>query len=246
MSSQKSIETKTFGRNDANDVVIGKLDVSNFHAKISMDGEGCFFVEDLNSTNGTYVNGYRIRKAKIRLADELRLSENTYLDLRKLFGVPASPAYVKKNPLDFTREFSSLEEVWIQYKRDRKGIIRRHQLKTGVIRSVIVLTPLFVWEVIQALYIDQLEKADPVLYHHLQSKYLPFSAVASSVAVFVSGMLSPMEKLEELDDEFRSKYICPNPPCRNPLGTTHWRVYANQGKCFRCGAIYTQKQYNQQ
>ena len=49
----------TIGRGDECDIRLDGLLISNNHARISMTGGG-LAIEDLNSTNGTYVNGQRI------------------------------------------------------------------------------------------------------------------------------------------------------------------------------------------
>lgn len=47
------------GRQDGNDIVIKEENISRKHAKITFNN-GNFFIEDLNSSNGTYINGVRI------------------------------------------------------------------------------------------------------------------------------------------------------------------------------------------
>ena len=72
----------TLGRRPYNDIVIDNLAVSGEHAVLQMGPDGVF-IEDLNSTNGTYVNGKAIKrhvlqhnetieigKYKIRFLDE--------------------------------------------------------------------------------------------------------------------------------------------------------------------------------
>ena len=49
----------TIGRTPGNDIVIGAEYVSSRHARFSMMGQN-LFIEDLNSMNGTAVNGHRI------------------------------------------------------------------------------------------------------------------------------------------------------------------------------------------
>lgn len=51
----------TLGRRPYNDIVIDNLAVSGEHAVLQMVG-GDVFIEDLNSTNGTYINGKAIKK----------------------------------------------------------------------------------------------------------------------------------------------------------------------------------------
>ncbi|MCX7610999.1 MAG: FHA domain-containing protein [Ignavibacterium sp.] len=47
------------GRQDGNDIVIKENNISRQHAKITFIN-GDFYIEDLNSSNGTYINGIRI------------------------------------------------------------------------------------------------------------------------------------------------------------------------------------------
>src|SRR3954447_543366 len=51
----------TLGRRPYNDIVIDNLAVSGEHAVLQMVGSDVF-IEDLNSTNGTYINGKAVKK----------------------------------------------------------------------------------------------------------------------------------------------------------------------------------------
>jgi hypothetical protein len=50
----------TIGRNHDNTVVINDPNVSRHHCRIDDNGNGNYFIQDLNSCNGTFVNGQRI------------------------------------------------------------------------------------------------------------------------------------------------------------------------------------------
>lgn len=54
-------EKTTLGRRPYNDVVIDNLAVSGEHAALQLVGADVF-IEDLNSTNGTYINGKAVKK----------------------------------------------------------------------------------------------------------------------------------------------------------------------------------------
>ena len=56
------------GRTESNDIIVEGASVSNQHGRLYFE-EGQFWIEDLDSTNGTYVNGERITKKK-QLKDE--------------------------------------------------------------------------------------------------------------------------------------------------------------------------------
>ena len=53
------IDELTIGRNSKNDIVIRDKVVSKNHTHIFYE-DGLFFIEDLNSSNGTYLNGEQI------------------------------------------------------------------------------------------------------------------------------------------------------------------------------------------
>ena len=78
----KTIETEkvdiTIGRNPNCDIHIDNLGVSKRHARIfKQDGE--YVVEDLNSTNGTYVNDKRVARAIINDHDEIHIGKHSLL-----------------------------------------------------------------------------------------------------------------------------------------------------------------------
>ncbi len=68
-------EETTFGRKEGNDIVIDNPAVSGFHGKIKKEGEA-YFVEDLDSTNGTFINGRRIKKEELKNKDQVRVARH--------------------------------------------------------------------------------------------------------------------------------------------------------------------------
>ena len=69
-------ECLIIGRSDDADVMIHSKDVSRQHARITWDGSAVC-IEDLNSTNGTCVNGIKITKSALRLNDEIGIGDFT-------------------------------------------------------------------------------------------------------------------------------------------------------------------------
>jgi len=68
-------EQITIGRRANNDVQIDNLAVSGRHAKIITILNDSF-IEDLNSTNGTYVNGVLVKKQALRNGDEITIGKH--------------------------------------------------------------------------------------------------------------------------------------------------------------------------
>src|SRR5512138_2939195 len=54
----------TIGRDSANEIVINDAEVSRKHARLTFQG-GKYVLEDLGSTNGTFVNGQRLAGPRV-------------------------------------------------------------------------------------------------------------------------------------------------------------------------------------
>jgi pSer/pThr/pTyr-binding forkhead associated (FHA) protein len=64
---------KTVGRAPRADFIVDAPLVSRLHCRLSMDGNDGLDVEDLGSTNGTFVNGRKVRRAPLRAGDTLKV-----------------------------------------------------------------------------------------------------------------------------------------------------------------------------
>jgi pSer/pThr/pTyr-binding forkhead associated (FHA) protein len=65
--------TVLVGRGKDCTVVLNDVSVSRIHSKITQDQDGRIFLEDLRSSNGTYVNDRRIERARLMTGDRLRV-----------------------------------------------------------------------------------------------------------------------------------------------------------------------------
>ena len=70
----------TVGRDSGNDIQIDNPAVSGIHARIWQDG-GTVYIEDAESTNGTYVNGEKIIKIALNEKDEILIGKH-HLDIK--------------------------------------------------------------------------------------------------------------------------------------------------------------------
>ena len=71
---QLTKDRTTLGRRPYNDIVIDNLAVSGEHAVLQMVGADVF-IEDLNSTNGTYINGKAIKKQLLQHNDTVEIGK---------------------------------------------------------------------------------------------------------------------------------------------------------------------------
>ncbi|MCA8997479.1 MAG: FHA domain-containing protein [Planctomycetaceae bacterium] len=84
----------TIGREEDNDIQLNDERVSRFHAKIQTDGEK-FILTDLQSTNGTRVNGHPVTMRILRPGDLVMIGRCILL-----VGTDESPAQPKLASLD--------------------------------------------------------------------------------------------------------------------------------------------------
>jgi pSer/pThr/pTyr-binding forkhead associated (FHA) protein len=82
VDSRRLDGTLQVGRAEACQVRLSDTYVSSFHARI-YNKDGSWYVEDLGSTNGTYLNQRRITAAaELRAGDRVRIGKTT-LDFRR-------------------------------------------------------------------------------------------------------------------------------------------------------------------
>ncbi len=91
----------TIGRKDDNDITLNHTTVSGHHCKV-YDAGGKFFVEDLGSTNGTFLNGKKIVKsAGLRQNDAIGIIKYTLIfveDGKKVGDLPEGSTRIKSIP----------------------------------------------------------------------------------------------------------------------------------------------------
>jgi pSer/pThr/pTyr-binding forkhead associated (FHA) protein len=99
--------TVTIGRTERSDYVLeADLQISSLHLQLECEGNTCL-LRDMNSSNGTWVNGQRVSKIQLQDADLVRVGQTT---LRVRFdgqanGSPDLPGAAAESPR--TRETMS-------------------------------------------------------------------------------------------------------------------------------------------
>ena len=84
----------SLGRGAGHDIRILDTEISRTHARIHFDGE-TFVLTDLNSSNGTYVNGAEIRSRKLQSGDRVQMGRTSLL-----FAFVTDPSQAKAGAID--------------------------------------------------------------------------------------------------------------------------------------------------
>ncbi len=92
----------TIGRHESNDLQLVSRTVSNYHAEIVLDGEG-LFMRDLDSTNGSHLNGKKVNEERLKNGDRIRIGNHQMtVHLERLDGQKQGFFRYRRNPESFT------------------------------------------------------------------------------------------------------------------------------------------------
>ena len=91
-------ENTRIGRSDGNDVVIPEPRVSGTHAEI-FRSNGDFFIRDLGSTNGTFVNAIQVTETQLQEGDCIELGDMALLFQINISGEKAFDDYKKNSSI---------------------------------------------------------------------------------------------------------------------------------------------------
>lgn len=132
-------EKISIGRSPANKIQIPNGTVSGRHCTIERISENSFLIVDEGSTNGTKVNGRRIRRKIISKEDKIELG-NFPLRLEKIYP-PPRPEGRPATELDYAEKFKLLEDVWENYQQAKIHVTNQDNIKKTWIRATSALVP---------------------------------------------------------------------------------------------------------
>lgn len=94
-------EQTTLGRHPSNDIVVALESISRFHARIDSRGE-FFILQDLNSSNGSYVNGERVTQLAIHNGDIVTFGNIEFEFINEASGslAPEESSFIGRDIVD--------------------------------------------------------------------------------------------------------------------------------------------------
>lgn len=97
-------QTLNIGRGDGSDIKLDGLQISNHHARLIKTDAG-IIIEDLNSTNGIYVNGQKISRLAVTPADAVQIGTfQIRLDRAGSVGVFDTRSKTRLDSVNITKE----------------------------------------------------------------------------------------------------------------------------------------------
>lgn len=106
----------SIGRLPENTISIANMGVSRRHVKIEEDTDRTYVLSDLNSLNGTYINGKRVKKVPLHSGDKISIGKYTILYEESRGGpavatAPAAPVPTVEKPRRPAKEYIGSTDV---------------------------------------------------------------------------------------------------------------------------------------
>lgn len=221
----------TLGRDAVNTVVLENPSISRRHARLIVCSSSSFIFEDCGSKQGIFFRDSQQNKTQVsrKLVDRddiiwLADSQFTVKDLvSESHQVPPAKTFARKNLLDFVEEFSALQKVYDDYPNLRKACRKREKM-------------IRLWSVLGSSAIGISSVATGGSMGALAM--LSSAGLSLLIPTLTSHLLSTDEKLELLEKEYRQRYRCPNPNCRDAFGSREYEMLTVQKICGRCKAVW--------
>jgi ribosomal protein L37AE/L43A len=209
--------------------------VGRIHAKIICNNSN-LFIEDLNSSNGSYINGRRVSKKELHTNDIIFLGSKDHLDS---FQLPVSKVMddIKKleqlKRTDFTNEFKTLVLSHNQYNAEKIKMRKKSQQK-GQMPKLIISIGVGLILLIITYNVELSPKAQKLVYPTI----MLVTAAGGFVSMIGGGKNDIAEDMVDLEIKYQDKYRCPK--CNKKYNLNmHWKKLAKDKKCpHGCGAIF--------
>lgn len=202
----------TIGKANDNDFITNDPEVSRHHARLLSEADGSWLLEDLESTNGTFVNDSRIARKRLHRQDRIRLGTHCEVTLQELL----------KAGNDYSEEFAQLKKVYDHYVQEKVRIQSSNQFKTRLLQSLPFALPGVV-----GVTIGFLGKGSSTLF----VLSLLITIVAPTIGIYFGAKQAAKipAQLQALAHQFKIDYVCPK--CGTFLGEIPWESLLNRKQC---------------
>ena len=205
------------GKATDNEVVADHPHVSRHHARLTRDQEGRLLLEDLGSTNGTFVNDAQVLRKYVVPTDRVRLGDASEWLVSEIL----------KYNNDYSAEFELLKRVYDDYVDAKVKIQSANQFKTRLLQSLPFAIPGIV-----GVIVGFLGKGSMTWF----SVSLLITVCAPMIGIYLGAKQSARTpaQLQALANQFKIDYVCPK--CGTFLGEVPWESLRNRKQCPACQA----------
>lgn len=209
------------GRNSKNDLQLASPSVSGEHAKvyISKDYQN-YTIEDLNSTNGTYINGQAIVKKELSKKDKIVFGDEE-VQTEEFFDKIA--AFIHERRTDFSEEFTELQDLERKFQKDKDKANKFFKIKSAALRLAVTVGIMLV--------VGQFTPREYRIY--LMGAIGLVGTVISTLSMSEDRLRN---RIEDLSVEFMSAFSCPK--CDMELSGKSWKYWRSKKNCPKCNCTW--------
>ena len=182
--------------------IVGKEKVSDLHARITLEDDGTWMLEDLNSINGTYIvssSGELIQVRRKRITEFTRvvLADTTPM------GFSFFPHHlIEQNHKDFRTEFQYVLRQYMAMKEERARLEERLRLRKVRMSLIPVVISCVLGILLRLIFHD-----NPNITFFIIGM---MSAVTASLNVLITWHNNKDQSLKEFATRMQRQVMCPH------------------------------------
>lgn len=196
--------------------------VSRKHCHIIIGNDAILTVEDITDNNFLFINGTECKKKSgVKITDTIELGPSKYrLDTQ---------AIAKVVSLNQSFSIKHLEDVFNTYQKTKFDL----QVKERKLNAISAFPGIMTMISIGAAFFFQNQ--------YIRIWSVVFAAVFGLIFALIRFKYAKGIPLQnrKYDDEFREKYVCPNPACNRYLGQTPYKELIKNRSCPYCKSNFT-------
>ena len=201
------------------------LNVSRQHCRLTVQSNGAMSIQNLKDRNVTYVDGVAIDKAQITKDSRIELGPDRYSisvkDICSRLGISLAPVF----------SLAPLKPLWDEYDSGRLRIQTEGQKSANTQRLQGLISAMGML----CIFMEMLQVFRVACF---------VVSALLSIWFFIKGKnVTEMMvvKLHDYDEQFRNKYVCPNPSCGRSFGIVRYKDLINNypNGCPTCHCRYT-------
>lgn len=192
------MQTIIIGTNGNQPFPIAREMVSREHARVTIDDNGHWLLEDLDSTNGTFI---RDSRGKLVRVSKMPITPDTFICLGpdSALGCKFYACHLTADDDNYSHEFSLLQKYSQEYSEKTSKVERTSELVSksiGAISLVLLLGSFLI--------------AD-------QGTNVQLLRVGTALSTCSGLFYSPRKTLKALQRHYTELFSCPNPNCNSKL-----------------------------
>lgn len=182
-------------------------------------------IQNIKSQNTTYVDGQEVEAKSINEDSHVELGYSRYsVDLKQV--VNGMRKFLPR--IEESYSITHLEKTWKEYDEEKLRISDNAVKNANRQRLQGILS-------MSGMLIGFI----PGINQNIRIVIIA-AALLIAIYFFIKGSSddSVQRKLHDLDEEFRKKYVCPNPDCRHFIGNVPYDILSQNSGCPHCKCKY--------